>query len=82
IHVDIFKLLGLLFPHEDIIKAYQNIELGTKDSIAYAIELLDNILPIEIKTRLFPLVDNVSSEERIIWCREVLPVFSSQKNQK
>ena len=82
IHVDIFKLLGLLYPHEDIIKAYQNIELGTKDSIAYAIELLDNILPIEIKTRLFPLVDNVSSEERIILCREVLPVFSSQKNQK
>ena len=39
IHVDIFKLLGLLYPHEDIIKAYQNIEFGTKDSIGYAIEL-------------------------------------------
>jgi hypothetical protein len=81
-YADIFKLLGLLYPHEDIIKAYQNIELGTKDSIAYAVELLDNILPTELKTRLFPLVDNISTEERIILCREVLSVFSSKKNQK
>ena len=82
IHVDIFKLLGLLYPHEDIIKAYQNIEFGTKDSIGYAIELLDNILPPEIKTRLFPLVDNISNEARIHLCREVLPILSSLKNQK
>jgi len=81
-HVDIFKLLGLLYPYEDIIKAYQNIELGNKDSIAYAVELLDNILPAELKTRLFPLVDNISTEERINLCREVLPIFSSQKNHK
>ncbi|MFC2161999.1 hypothetical protein ACFLRX_10155 [Acidobacteriota bacterium] len=80
--MDIFKLLGLLYSHEDIIKAYQNIESGTKDSIGYAIELLDNILPGEIKTRLFPLVDNISIEERIRLCREVLPTLSSLKNQK
>ncbi len=78
-YVDIFKLLGLLYPNEDIIKAYQNIDSGTNDSIAYAIELLDNILPIELKTGLFPLVDNISIEERIHLCREVLPYFSSQK---
>ncbi|MCJ7581380.1 MAG: MFS transporter [Candidatus Aminicenantes bacterium] len=82
IHTDIFKLLGLLYPHEDIIKAYQNIEFGTKDSIGYAIELLDNILPAEIKIRLFPLVDNISLEARIHLCREVLPFLSSIKNQK
>ncbi len=81
-YVDIFKLLGLLYHNEDIIKAYQNIELGTKDSIAYAVELLDNILPKELKIRLFPLVDNISTEERIHLCREVLPIFSLQKNQK
>ncbi len=82
IHADIFKLLGLLYPYEDITKAYQNIELGTKNSIAYAVELLDNILPKGLKIRLFPLVDNISTEERINLCREVLPIFSSQKNQK
>jgi len=82
IHVNIFKLLGLLYPHEDIIKAYQNIEFNTKDSVGYAIELLDNILPGEIKTRLFPLIDNISIEERIRLCREVLPFISSLKIQK
>jgi len=82
IHVKIFNLLGLLYPHEAIIKAYQNIESGTKDSIGYAIELLDNILPGEIKTRLFPLIDNISIEERIRLCREVQPTLSSLKKQK
>ncbi len=82
IYVDIFKLMGLLYTYEDITKAYQNIELGTKDSIAYAIELLDNILPADLKTLLFPLVDNISTEERINLCREGLPIFLAQKNQK
>ncbi len=80
--VDIFKLLGLLYPHEDIIKAYQNIELGSKDSIAYAVELLDNTLPTELKTRLFPLIDNISTEERIHLYREMLLILSLRKNHK
>ena len=79
---NIFKLLGLLYPYEEILKAYQNIDLGTKDSIAYAVELLDNILPTEIKILLFPLIDNISIEERINLCREALPIFSSKRKQK
>jgi len=81
-HADIFKLLGLLYPHEDIIKAYQNIELGTNDSISYAVELLDNILPQELKVRLFPLVDNISTEERLRLCREQFKLLMSQINDK
>ena len=81
-HADIFKLMGLLYSYEDIVKAYQNIDLGTRDSIGYAIELLDNILPKDLKIRLFPLVDNISIEERINLCREGLPLFSSHKSHK
>lgn len=80
--MDIFKLLGLLYPYEDIIKAYQNIELGTKESIAYAVELLDNILPKEIKILIFPLVENLTLEERIRKYRDLLPAFSVYKNKR
>lgn len=69
---EIFKLLGLLFPSENIVKAYQYIELGTKDSIAYAVELLDNTLPKEIKNLLFPLVDDLSLKERASFCSKTL----------
>ncbi|MGB7295981.1 MAG: Npt1/Npt2 family nucleotide transporter [Candidatus Aminicenantales bacterium] len=61
---DIFKLLGLYYPHEEIRKAYQNIETGTRNSIAYAIELLDNTLKKDIRDLIIPLVEDLSPAER------------------
>jgi len=62
--MDIFKLLGMIYPHEDIMKSYQNIRTGTKDSVAYAVELLDNLLPKEIKEVLFPIVEDLSFTQK------------------
>jgi AAA family ATP:ADP antiporter len=61
---NIFKLLGLYYPHEDIVKAYQNLQTGTKDSVAYAIELLDNTLHKEMKDVILPLIEDLSPTER------------------
>jgi AAA family ATP:ADP antiporter len=61
---DIFKLLGLVYPQEEIRKAYQNIETGTRNSIAYAIELLDNTLKKDMRDIIIPLVEDLSSSER------------------
>jgi len=63
--MNIFKLLGLIYPHKDINKAYQNIRTGTKESMAYAVELLDNTLQKEIKDVIFPLVEELPIEERV-----------------
>jgi len=76
--MDIFKLLGLIYPHEDIVKASQNIQTGTKDSVAYAVELLDNTLEKEIKHAILPLVEALSQEERVKACmalRKDFPEF-------
>jgi hypothetical protein len=67
---DIFKLLGLYYPHEDIVKARQNIKTGTPNSVAYAIELLDNTLKKEMKDNVIPLVE------------DMLPVQRGQKFQR
>lgn len=56
----VFKLLGLAYDHEDIFRAYQNLLQGTKDSTAYALELLDQIVAPEIKTKLFPRIERLS----------------------
>jgi len=60
----IFKLLGLYYPREDIVKAYQNLQADTKDSVAYAIELLDNTLIKEMKEIVLPLIEDLSPAVR------------------
>jgi hypothetical protein len=44
----IFELLGLVYPQESIVMAYQNILAGTKKALDYSVELLDNILKREL----------------------------------
>ncbi|UCC40674.1 MAG: MFS transporter [Candidatus Aminicenantes bacterium] len=73
---NIFKLLGLIYPHEDIFKAYQNIKTGTKESMDYAIELLDNMLDKEIRDMVFSLVEDLTVEERVKRCRSLLKSIS------
>jgi len=62
--MNIFKLLGLYYPHEDIIRAYQNLITGTKDSVAFAIELLDNTLKKDVRHFVLPLVEDISPAAR------------------
>lgn len=69
--MNIFKLMGLVYPNEEIVKAYQNIKEGTKDSTAYAIELLDNVLLKEIKDVLFPLIEDLPLEKRVMRFRNL-----------
>jgi hypothetical protein len=73
--MNIFKLLGLIYPHEDIFRAYQNIRTATKDSVDYAVELLDNILPKDIRDVVFPLIEDLPLEERVKRCRALLKTF-------
>jgi AAA family ATP:ADP antiporter len=63
--VNIFKLLGLYYPQEDIVKAYQNLKAGTKHSVAFAIELLDNTLRKDMRDAVLPLVEDVSPSARM-----------------
>jgi HEAT repeat protein len=70
--INIFKLLGLYYPHVDIVKAYQNIKTGTKHSIAYAIELLDNILKKDIRDFVLPLIEEYSQPNKIKKFRQLL----------
>ena len=68
----IFELLGLIYPQDDIIKAYQNISAGTKKALDYSIELLDNILKKEVKDLLLPLIEDTSFEEKVRISRRML----------
>ena len=71
----IFELISLIYPREDIIRAYQNICTGTKKSIDYSIELLDNMLRKEIKEVLLPLIDDTPFEDKVRKCRKILKIL-------
>jgi hypothetical protein len=72
---NIFKLLGLIYPYDDVIKAFQNIQKETKKSVAYAVELLDNILEKEIRDAILPIVEDLSQEDRVKACRALREDF-------
>ena len=73
--MNIFRLLGLIYPHEDIVKAFQNIQKGTRDSIAYAVELLDNTLEKGLKEAFLPLVEDLTHMERVKACKTLQSNF-------
>ncbi len=60
----IFELLSLVYSHDDMIRAYQNICSGSKKAIDYSVELLDNMLKKEIKEVLLPLIDDIPLEDK------------------
>lgn len=68
----VFELLSLIYPMEDITRAYQNICLGTKKSLDYSVELLDNILKKELSLYLLPLIEDLPLETRAQRCRKLL----------
>jgi len=75
----IFDLLSLVYPFKDIGSAYQNICAGTRKSIDYSLELLDNILNKEIKEVLLPLIDDISFEDRVRRCKKMLKTLDKIK---
>lgn len=70
--MNVFKLMGLYYPREDISKAYQNLKTGTKNSHAFAIELLDNTLKKDLRDIILPMVEDISPELRVRRFRHIL----------
>ncbi len=71
----IFDLLSLAYPRDDVVRAYQNLRQGTRKSMDYAVELLDNLLEQELKTFLFPLIEDLTDAERAARVRRLLPAL-------
>jgi len=61
----IFSLLSLLYERSSIALVKSNVETGTSDSIAYAMELLDMFISKELRAKLFPIIDDISVPERL-----------------
>lgn len=63
----IFRLLGLMYPSDDILTIYQGLKSNKADMRINSVEFLDNILKSNLKRVLVPIVetallDNISEE--------------------
>ncbi len=60
----IFLLLSLLYPPAIIRKARLDLETNAGEKKAHALEVLDNLIALDLKKKIFPLLDNLSPHER------------------
>ncbi len=58
-------LLSLLYDPESVQLVKENVEVGTPDSIQYALELLDLFVDNDLKPKLIPLLDDSSTEDKL-----------------
>ncbi|NTV81605.1 MAG: hypothetical protein HGA24_09315, partial [Candidatus Aminicenantes bacterium] len=79
---NIFKLLGLYYPQEDIRRAYQNITSGTRNSVAHAVEWLDNALDKELHGLFMPLVDDIGLREKTARFRQILEDLAEDSSRR
>ena len=61
----IYMLLSIIYDPKSVELVKENVELGTIEGSAYAIELLDIFLDQDMKPKLFPLIDDISAKEKL-----------------
>ncbi len=74
---NIFNLLALYYPHEEIVKVFQNLKTGTKEAVSDATELLDIILKKKMKRIVLPLVEDLPPSDRLRKFRKILRKLDS-----
>jgi len=60
----LFELLSLVYSREDVVRAYQNYRQGSKRSTDYALELLEHVLPHDVRDAVLPLFEDLPLEEK------------------
>ncbi len=61
----LYLLLGLMYDPQSVSLVRKNIELGSSETITFALELLDVFIDKEIRRLLFPVLDDISVDEKL-----------------
>lgn len=62
---ELFLMLALLYDAKSVALVKENLELGTTESVGYAIELADSFIDDSLKPKLLPIIDDVPTSEKI-----------------
>lgn len=64
-HDNIFMLLSMIYDPQNVLLIKQNIDASTTESITFGIEMLDLFCEEELKPKLFPVMDNLTDQEKL-----------------
>lgn len=70
----LFILLSLVYDPDSVRHVRENLESGTIEGAGYAMELLDLFLAEQLKPILFPLLEDVSIDEKISRLQNFYPI--------
>ena len=69
----IYIILSMLYERESIKLVKENIESGTSEGNTFALELLDIFIAPDLKPKLFPLLDDIDTNEKLIKLQHFYP---------
>lgn len=61
----IFMLLSFIYSPDGIHQAWVNLNSNSSSRKAFALEFIDNLLPRTLKGIIFPLIENMTSQQRL-----------------
>lgn len=70
---NIFMLLAMVYDPQNILLVRENIELGTTESVSFAIEMLDVFVDDTLKSRLFPILDDLKVGDKLAKLKDNYP---------
>ncbi len=70
---NIFMLLGMMYDAQNVLLVKENLEIGTTESVSFAVEMLDVFVGEELKPKLFPILDDLKIEDRLAKLRNHYP---------
>ena len=65
----VFRILSFLYPGNDAMTAWDNYTSDDKDKRAYALELVENLVSSHLKDLLFPVLEHVGVDDRLVRLR-------------
>jgi AAA family ATP:ADP antiporter len=62
---NIFMLLGMVYDPQSVTLVRENLNIGSIESVTFAIEMMDVFCDEELKPRLFPVFDEIKDSQRL-----------------
>jgi HEAT repeat protein len=78
----IFLLLSFIHPSTSILQARDNLESDSSDKRATALEALDNLISQDVKAIVFPLLEDLQTQQRLTRLSAAFPQQRLGRNQR
>jgi len=62
---NIYMLLAMMYDPQNVLLVKENIDLGTTESVSFAVEMLDIFVAEELKPKIIPIMDELKVEDKL-----------------